>query len=93
MLHQLTTRSTLALDDTKNIPCISLLLPFEPTMNLKVGLVNKLKSATDKIAKELFASYPEDEAVPVLEKLRHVIRELNYNTHKKSIAIFVSSLF
>ena len=93
MLHQFTTGSNLALNDTKNIPCISLLLPFEPTMNLKVGLVDKLKKATDKIAKKLFADYPEDEAVSVLEKLRHVIRELNYNTHKKSIAIFVSSLF
>jgi hypothetical protein len=34
--------------------------------------------------------FSADQALPVLNKLQHAIQNLNYNTHKKSVAIFVS---
>lgn len=76
----------------KYLPCISLIMPFEPKMGLKKELDYKLKTAVDKIHRELEENYPNEKSVPVLKKLHKVIGELNYNTHKKSIAIFVSPL-
>ena len=77
---------------TKYLPCISLIMPFEPKMGLKKELDYKLKIAADKIEKELEANYPAEKTLPVLKKLHKVINELNYNTHKKTIAIFISPL-
>ena len=44
----------------------------------------------EKIEQRLLALYSEEKAVPVIIKLKNLIRNLNYNTHKKGIAIFVS---
>ena len=76
----------------KYLPCISLIMPFDPKMGLKKELDYKLKIAVDKIEKEIETNYPEEKSFPVMKKLHKVIEELNYNTHKKSIAIFVSPL-
>jgi len=76
----------------KYLPCISLIMPFDPKMGLKKELDYKLKIAVDKIEKEIEINYPEEKSFPVMKKLHKVIEELNYNTHKKSIAIFVSPL-
>lgn len=73
-----------------NLPCISIIMPFEPKMSVKTELSHKLKIATDKIRVKLMADYSPEEAISVLKKLQVVIKDLNYNTHKKTIAIFVS---
>jgi hypothetical protein len=65
-------------------------MPFHPIMSAKKDLEFQLKRAVEKIEYDLMEQYPRDKAVPVLEKLRGMIRTLNYNTHKKSVAIFVS---
>ena len=90
---QTTIRRFNGLPASDYLPCISLIMPFEPTMNLKTALAQNIKTATDKIGNELLRNYPADEAIPLMEKLTHLIKELNYNTHKKTIAIFVSPLF
>lgn len=76
----------------KYFPCISLIMPFEPKMNLKKELDHKLKVAADKIEHTLLRDYPEDKVENVIKKLRETIGNLNYYTHKKSIAIFISPL-
>lgn len=78
--------------DMNDLPCISLIMPFEPKMNFKSELAYKLSIAVSKIENELQKDYQEGKYLPVLKKLQKVIKELNYNTHKKSIAIFVSHL-
>jgi hypothetical protein len=72
------------------LPCISLIMPFEPKLGLKKELDYKLKTACDKIEKEIIGNYPEEKAAPILSRLKRVLSNLNYYTHKKSIAIFVS---
>ncbi|MFI5133273.1 MAG: hypothetical protein ACHQEB_03000 [Chitinophagales bacterium] len=74
-------------------PCISIILPFEPKMSLKSELEYKLKLAVAKVESELLANYTEEKTLAILRKLRSVIRNLDFNTYKKSIAIFVSPLF
>jgi hypothetical protein len=92
MLSKITNRDAEILDVSKDVPFISLILPFEPKMGLKTTLANMLNSAADKIAKGLLAKYPKDEAIPVINKLYTVIKDMNYDIHKQSIAIFVSPL-
>jgi len=81
------------LTSTHYLPCISLIMPFDPKMGLKKELTYKLKRAVDQIKKEVNDNYPLEKATPVLNKLQKVIDELNYNTHKKSVAIFISPVF
>lgn len=81
------------LTSTHYLPCISLIMPFEPKMGLKKELTYKIKIAADQIKKEVNENYPPEKATPVLNKLMKVIDGLNYNTHKKSVAIFISPVF
>ena len=74
-------------------PAISIIMPFEPKMGLKKELANSLKIAADKVEQMLLNDYPRDIAALVMKKLRTIIRDLNFNTHKKSIAIYVSPVF
>lgn len=74
-------------------PSVSVIMPFEPKMSLKTELSQSLKYASDKVRLELFENYPAEVANLVIQKLESIIRNLNYNTHKKSIAIYVSPVF
>ena len=80
------------LEAPKYMPCISLIMPFEPKMGLKRELDHRLKTALNKIEKDIYNVYPPDKASPLLKKLQNTISELNYYTHKKSIAIFISPI-
>lgn len=71
-------------------PFVSLVMPFTPVITLKKDLEYLLKSALGKIEATLNATYPSEKAMPVIFKLKNLVRNLNYNTHKKSIAIFIS---
>ena len=74
-------------------PAISIIMPFEPKMSLKTALLHRLELVADKVELELLENYPEDVDVMVMQKLRTIIKNLNFNTHKKSIAIYVSPVF
>ena len=71
-------------------PAVSILLPFEPKMSLKHELEHKLKTVAGKIEKELLANFTSEKAHAVITRLQHILSHLNFNTHKKSIAIFIS---
>ena len=75
------------------LPCVSLIIPFEPKMNLRTELSHKLKLTADKIALHLTGNYEPEKAKVVLDKLNNLLSNLNYNTYKKSIAVFVSPVF
>lgn len=74
-------------------PAVSLILPFEPKMCRKEELLHALKIATHKVEEELMENYPAEIALLVMQKLRKILQDLNFNTHKKSIAIYVSPVF
>ena len=74
-------------------PCISVIMPFEPMMSRKAELMEHLKYAVDKVEKEVRQDYTDERAEIVMHKLRTIIRALNFNMHKKSIAICVSPVF
>ena len=76
-----------------NFPAVSIVLPFEPKMKSKRDLTVSLQAALYKIEKDLFARFSVEMSVLVLQKLKMVLKDLNYSTHKKSIAIYVSPVF
>lgn len=74
----------------KYLPTVSMVLPFEPTRPLKHELEHKLKIMRSNVESDLIQNYPVDKAMPVIVKLQNLIRNLNFNTPKKTLAIFVS---
>jgi len=74
-------------------PEVSVIMPFEPKMSLRAELTHSLKIAADKVERELLEKYPHEMSMLVTQKLRAIIKNLNFNTHKKSIAIYVSPVF
>jgi hypothetical protein len=74
-------------------PAVSIIMPFEPKMSLKTELVKSLKFAVDKVGQELQENYPDEMSTLVMQKLKGIFKNLNFNTHKKSIAIYVSPVF
>ncbi len=74
-------------------PAISIIMPFEPKMSLKTEIIHSLKVAGDKVERELQENYPDEMGRLVLHRLRDIFSHLNFNTHKKSIAIYVSPVF
>lgn len=72
------------------LPAVSIIIPFTPVITLKKDLEYCLKNVMCKVEAMLITHYPAEKAIPVIIKLKNLIHNLNYNTHKKSIAIFVS---
>jgi len=79
------------LPSAKYQPCISVIMPFEPKMNSKVIIMQSLKTACNKIERELYNNYEKNMAYEALNKLKNTIESLDYSTHKKSIALYISS--
>lgn len=74
-------------------PSVSIILPFEPKMSLKQEITHSLNIIEDQVKQELLDNYPGEIGLLVFQKLRAIIKTLNFNTHKKSIAIYVSPVF
>jgi hypothetical protein len=74
-------------------PAVSVIMPFEPKMNLKTALLHSLKIAADKVELQLLDNYPGEMCTLMMQKLKNLINNLNFNTYKKSIAIFLSPVF
>lgn len=62
-------------------------------MTSRAEINDSLREATMKVEAEVRANYSEEMCDLVMHKLKTVNRNLNFNTHKKSIAIYVSPVF
>jgi hypothetical protein len=74
-------------------PAISIIMPFNPKMVSKSILVKFIKGKLDRLYSKLEENYPEEVCDLMIQKLNKLVNELNFSTHKKSIAIFVSPIF
>src|SRR5947209_3575539 len=74
----------------KQLPAISILLPFEPKMSSPTELEQKLKAALSRVKEKLKAEYTHTEVNKAMVKLNDIVKQLDYCTYKKSLAIFVS---
>ena len=74
-------------------PAVSLIIPFNPKMSHKGDLAHQLKCATDELEIKLWTTYPHQTAMLVMGKLKKLVKDLNYSTHKNSVAMYVSPVF
>ncbi len=74
------------------LPAVSIIVPFAPVITPKKTLECSLKNIMGRVEAILTAGYTLEKAIPVIIKLRNLIASLNYNTHKKSLAIFASPI-
>lgn len=74
----------------RHLPEISIILPFEPVMSSKSELRHRLNIAVEKVRSQLAANYPPEKAMAVIARLGNLVNNLNFNTHKKGLALFVS---
>jgi hypothetical protein len=82
-----------AINPVYRFPAVSIFLPFDPKMGMKSKLTFSLAKATDKAISELRNKYPGEMSTLVIQKLKAIVKNLNFSTHKKSVAIFVSPVF
>ncbi len=74
-------------------PAVSILLPFEPQLRSKTEIQIQLDTAVDSVSAQIERQFDNDRGEMVLQKLKKLIRQLNYNTFKKSVVICVSPVF
>lgn len=74
-------------------PSVSIIMPFEPKMSVKSELNHQLKIAVDEVEREFKKNYAGELGILVLQKLKKIIKDLNFSTYKRSIAIYVSPVF
>lgn len=76
----------------KYFPNISIILPFEPKMTVKKELEYMLQRVVDQVERDLRDNYGEEKTEEVMNKLKDLVRNIDYTTYKISIAIFVSPI-
>jgi hypothetical protein len=74
-------------------PSVSIFMPFNPKMEMKSKLAFSLSKITDKAITELKDKYPGEMSLLLIHKLRAIVKNLDFSTHRKSLAIFASPVF
>ena len=90
MMTEMIARKPALIRELKPIPSVGIVLPFEPKMSNTRELKSILKILLAKVEREMMAAFPAYEAIPVIIRLQKIFKNLNYATHKKSLAIFVT---
>src|SRR3954469_6509256 len=85
------SNSVVAVQHDSNTPVVALFMPFEPKMVSKNEIVYKLQSLLNEAEQKLIRAFSISAAKPILERLKSVIKNLDYSTHKRSTAIYVSA--
>lgn len=71
-------------------PSVALAFPFDPKMTPKADLDLSIKRLLATAEKQLLIRHPGEVTLPVIKRLQQALRGLNYSTHKRSAAIWVS---
>ena len=79
-----------AITEIKCLPAVSIILAVHQVITPKNQLEYRLKLIMEKIERRLETIYSAEKVALVITKLKNLICGLDYNTHKRSIAIFVS---
>jgi hypothetical protein len=72
-------------------PTAALILPFDPKMTPKHDLELTLRRNLETAEKKLLTTHAAEDAMPVIKRLQQALRGLNFSTHKRSVAIFVTA--
>jgi len=72
------------------IPRITLIIPYEGKLKNQTHLDSLLRLKADETEKELLNDYPRETVLPLVNKLRNVIKKVQCADDGKTIGIFVS---
>jgi hypothetical protein len=72
-------------------PSAALVFAFDPKMTPKADLEASIKRMLGTVEKELLSRHPADGVMPVIKRLQQALRGLNFSTHKRSAAVWVSA--
>lgn len=78
------------LNDIKEIPAISLILPLKVKTTLNAEAKKGVKLALNRTRKQLEESYPKEYYTAALTKLDEAAQNIDYDQLKNSVAIFAS---
>jgi hypothetical protein len=92
MAHETFQEEKEILEAGNYLPSVSIILPFEPKMSGKTELEYQLKRVIEKVERELAKNYVDEKTRLVTDRLKQLVRMLDYSTYKRSLAIFVSPL-
>ncbi|MDE3213828.1 MAG: hypothetical protein KGM98_11395 [Bacteroidota bacterium] len=71
-------------------PTISIVMPFSPITSRKEDLESRINFITGRVESMLIDEYTSQKAMPIIYRLKGLLKGLNYFTQKKSVAIFLS---
>lgn len=71
-------------------PCITLIIPYERKLRNKTHLDSLLSLKADETEKELLNDYPMETVLPLVTKLRTMLKTVRCGGKGKTIGIFVS---
>ena len=89
-MQTIQSRHAEKIDTVSSIPAVSIVLPFEPHMQSKQVVADRLRQAVLMAVNEMRAGYSQSLCNAVQSRLKKIIAALNYNNLKKSVAIYVS---
>lgn len=72
------------------ISSIGLVIPFQPSMQDEKTIATVLKNATEAVKAKVQGSYEQVCIKNVLTRLEKLFSKLNYNSHRKSVAVILT---
>ena len=78
-------------DEIQPTPRITLIIPYEGKITNKTHFDSLLRLKADETEKELLSVYPKETVLPLINKLRSVLKTVECASQGKTIGIFVSS--
>ncbi|MFD2526756.1 hypothetical protein ACFSQD_13125 [Flavihumibacter stibioxidans] len=91
MITALPLKSLKLLSYRRDVPSVAVLFPFDPKMTDKQDMAVHLKQVMSKAEAAILQRYSSETAMELIQRLQQVMSRLNFNTHKKAVAIFLSS--
>jgi|SRR6218665_1158533 len=74
-------------------PAVSVVMPFEPHLRTKAGVEAIFQACVDKASLQIDRNFHNESGRLVIARLRKAFSQLNFNSFKKSVAIFASPVF
>jgi hypothetical protein len=71
-------------------PRITVIIPYKRKMKNKTYLDSLLRLKADETEKELLNDYPRETVLPLVNKLRNIIKTVRCPGQGKTVAIFIS---
>jgi len=79
-------------DGPEDLPCIFVMIRYEPQMNTRAGFERVVHAAVEKTERELLQHHSDQQAKQMIDKLHHALSTLDHEVRHKSMSIIVSPL-